>query len=123
MALVRFTAAGALDRSFGGDGVVVAGGRQDAWARVIEAFPLERGEILAVGWANVGPRPIPRAHYVLLRLTEAGAFHRSFGQDGRVSTPTDVPATDAFLDGRLLIVAGAADIDAREVVLARYHVR
>jgi uncharacterized delta-60 repeat protein len=123
MALARFTATGVLDRSFGADGVVVAAGQEDAWAQVVDAFPVERGEILAVGWANVGPRPRPRAHYVLLRLTEAGALDRSFGDDGRVSTPTGVSATAAFLERRRLIVAGAADLLPREVVFARYHVR
>jgi uncharacterized delta-60 repeat protein len=121
-ALVRFTATGTLDRSFGDDGIVFAGRQQDAWVHAADVFPLEQGQILAVGWANVGPRPSPRAHYLLLRLTESGALDRSFGQDGRVATPTGVPATAAFLERPWLVVAGADDIDAGEVVFARYHI-
>jgi hypothetical protein len=114
---------GMIDRSFGRDGIVFAAGPEDAWAQVVDAFLLPQRELLAVGWTNVGPSPRPRAHFLLVRLTETGALDSSFERDGRVLTPTGIPATAAFLEGRRLLVAGAGGIDSREVVFARYHIR
>jgi uncharacterized delta-60 repeat protein len=119
-AVARFTAAGALDRSFGGDGIVFARGQQDVWAHLVTVFPRERGKIVAVGWANVGPRP-PRGHYLLLAFTDTGTLDRTFGKEGRVSTPTDASAMAAFLSGRRLLVAGVRDIAAREIVFTRFQ--
>jgi uncharacterized delta-60 repeat protein len=120
--VARFTASGSLDRSFDGDGIVQVGGRRVVWAHIENVFPRADGKVLAVGFATE-KTPVRRYHYMLLALTPAGAIDRSFGQRGRVSTPTDAPALAALPVGRNLLVAGAGDIDARDVVFVRYELQ
>jgi Domain of unknown function (DUF5122) beta-propeller len=106
LALTRFTAAGALDPSFGKKGAVFDAG-QPGWGQVVDVFA-QGQKIAAVGWANREGR----YHYVLRRFTAAGALDLSFGQNGRVSTLTNAPALAAFVDTAELLVAGAGDPDA-----------
>jgi uncharacterized delta-60 repeat protein len=115
LALTRFTAAGALDPSFGKKGVVFDAG-QPGWGQVVDVFA-QGQKIAAVGWANREGR----YHYVLRRFTAAGALDLSFGQNGRVSTLTNAPALAAFVDTAELLVAGAGDPDAPGLVFARYQ--
>ncbi len=83
--VARLTATGALDRAFGGDGVVVldrgdhdmAGGVAVSGSRVLVAASADE----AGNWAN---------HWTLLALTAGGALDPTFSGDGVADVPTAV---------------------------------
>jgi uncharacterized delta-60 repeat protein len=89
-ALVRYTANGTLDPTFGNGGEVVtpiAG--KDAY---INSLALENGDIVAGGWWNSGP---PTAYgWALARYTLSGSLDTTFGSGGIVTIPAPTPPTE-----------------------------
>ena len=110
-AIVRFTAAGALDATFGTGGVALVGA---ANGYATGALVLGDGRILAAG----GAMP---ATVEIARLTSAGALDPTFGTAGvfsdALSAPLFFPETVAFTSDGGVALAGqvqttaAADVD------------
>lgn len=113
-AIVRFTANGASDQSFG-----IAGTRTfDAGAASAIRALVTRpdGRIFAAGVGG------PRAGVVLWRLTPSGRVDRSFGRGGRatfgvVGRPTTADAVALQRDGKI-VVAGSI---GRDMLVARFQ--
>ena len=105
LAIVRYTASGALDTTFSGDGIWTFDvGDFDALSAVTVQAD---GSIVAAGIDG-------RASMLVVRLLRNGALDRSFGNGGIVTTRLGDPATldeaSAVLPvGNKIVVAGAAD--------------
>jgi uncharacterized delta-60 repeat protein len=117
-AVVRYTADGALDPAFSGDGRVAVDftpGDDRADHVVIQTD----GKIVAAGTANYFAST---ARFAVIRLTDSGVLDPSFSGDGKVTTNLVVGFDGAFglavqsLDGK--IVAGGQA--GRRVALLRY---
>src|SRR5262249_10214719 len=109
-ALVRLTPTGALDTTFGGDGVVITqSGIGPAGNEAISAIAVQPdGTIVAAGAAL--PSGSGSATYALLRFTPDGSLDSTFDGDGR-AFPTVPGVPGGTLDGVALapngkIVAG-----------------
>jgi uncharacterized delta-60 repeat protein len=117
-ALVRFTAGGALDTTFGGgDGIVITdisgAGSPDTAAAV--SVDTGTGNVLVAGKTDSSEE----GDFALVRYTSSGALDPGFGGDGIVTT--DFPAAledEAFavitLAGGGVIAAGFTDSDPDE---------
>ena len=114
--LVRFTAAGALDRSFGTGGRVVRDltGRQgiDGTAGLTIA---PNGRIVLTTWSQVGEE----RRNGLLRYLPNGRPDRSFGRAGAAAGPTGISLNAPTLvrNGRILTTGS----DGGDVVLSRFR--
>jgi uncharacterized delta-60 repeat protein len=124
-AFVRFRRDGALDRGFGGDGLVTVdfGGRRYDAAHALAVQP--NGAIVAAG-SSGGREAAPGI--ALLRLRRDGSLDRTFGSGGRRLTSPSAHGgySHAVLrqpDGRIVVagrVFGDEKRDASDWVLARY---
>jgi uncharacterized delta-60 repeat protein len=114
-ALVRFTAAGVLDTTFGGgDGIVItdisgAGSDDQAFAVSVDTAT---GKVVVAGQTGNNET----ADFALVRYTSSGALDPGFGGDGTVTTdfPTaveDVALAVTSLAGGGVIAAGFTDTD------------
>ena len=129
-ALVRFTAAGALDTTFGGgDGIAITdisgGGSEDrAFAVSVDTAT---GNVVVAGEAGNNES----ADFALARYTSTGALDAGFGGDGIVTTNfpggvEDVANAVTSLAGGGVIAAGftdtdpSGDTDAYDFALAAY---
>jgi uncharacterized delta-60 repeat protein len=119
--LARYTAAGALDPTFGGNGRVKTGFAGDAFPTGIALQ--DDGNIVVVG-VVVSPFRA-RSKFALARYTQGGTLDPTFGGDGKVITDF---ADDAFVgdiaiqaDGNI-VVAGSLfpAADRERFLLARY---
>jgi uncharacterized delta-60 repeat protein len=127
--LLRYTANGALDASFGSGGiashVLVDGGRRgssggrdflvyDSSHRKTAGLILDRqGRALVAAASDTGP-------VVLMRFTREGVMDSSFGSGGTVQTPIGKQSSVSTLlwdDGGRLLAAGTSDDNG---VLLRY---
>ncbi|MFO0969304.1 MAG: LamG-like jellyroll fold domain-containing protein [Gemmataceae bacterium] len=121
-ALARYTAAGALDSTFGSGGIVVSdfsgAGRDDGgWAVTIDSS----GNILVAGNVSNGSN----TDFALARYTAAGVLDSSFGSGGKVSTDFtghDDQAYGVAVDGTgKIVVAGySANGSNNDFAVARY---
>ena len=109
-ALVRYSAAGALDTSFSGDGKVTTGFGSGSFDVAIALALQSDGKIVAAGGAD--------GDFALVRYSAAGALDTSFSGDGKVTTDT---STDGLVlrfqfgeSGKLIFVSETA---ARAVVV------
>ena len=121
LARPAFVAAGALDPSFGGDGIVRTnlssdrGGRDTAYSLAVQTD----GRIVTVGRAGgAGGR------FALARYESDGSPDQAFGDDGRVLTNLTAGADIAFgvaiqPDGKI-VVAGRAGVPGGAFALVRY---
>jgi uncharacterized delta-60 repeat protein len=126
-ALARYTADGALDHTFGGDGKVstdFADGSDDAANAVaIQAD----GKIVAAGTGLNGGHGAGGGDFALARYNVDGTLDPSFGGDGKVTTDfldTDGARAVAIQpDGRIVAAggAGARTTLAGGFALARYN--
>ena len=130
-ALVRFTAAGTLDTTFGGgDGIVStdisgAGSEDDVFGISVDAGT---GNVVVAGQTGNNET----ADFALVRYTSTGALDAGFGGDGIVTTDfggsrEDVALAVTTLAGGGVIAAGYAetdpdtDIDDNDFALAAYN--
>jgi uncharacterized delta-60 repeat protein len=116
-ALARYTAAGTLDVSFGGDGKVVTDFGGDAGAEAAALQP--DGKIIAAGWVLDDSGQNSRV--ALARYLPDGSLDPSFDGDGRVVTDLatiEERATGIGLDsmGRIVVAVGAGG----DLAVARY---
>jgi uncharacterized delta-60 repeat protein len=114
-----------LDRSFGGDGMVLTAlGVGDASVNAVATQP--DGKILAAGWSyttRYGGRPTEGL--TIVRYLPSGALDRSFGGDGIVVDPftADGSSADAVAiqpDGKIVVSGQSAPGVAGQVFVARY---
>lgn len=101
VALARYTADGALDRSFSGDGIEVTQvGAASTGAIALEILPDGKLLVAAAGYSS------PHSIY-LLRYLQDGSLDAEFGEGGTVAVDTGGPATlnDMALqrDGKVLL--------------------
>ena len=113
-AVVRYRRHGALDTTFGGDGIVRTNftpGDDIAWDVVIQGD----GRIVAVGGAGFG-----QEGFQLARYRRDGGLDRTFGNGGKVVTRyrgANARAATLQPDGRLVV----AGYNSRGLALARYR--
>lgn len=111
-ALVRYTADGKLDQSFGRGGVVVANAG-NAWALAIQ-----RDRKLVTAGIDDGSR---YGAFALARWTENGSLDTSFGQGDKVLTNFQTRATANAVvvraDGKIV---AAGTVGGQDFALARY---
>jgi len=123
-ALARYNTNGALDGSFGADGIVItpiSSGHDGAYALSIQAD----GKILAAGFAAD-----PSGYYdvALVRYNTDGTLDTCFGTDGIVITPIfsghDYATAMLLQTDNKIVAAGTADVGGSNVnydfALARY---
>ena len=113
-ALVRYTASGNLDRSFGRGGTVVTrlGSYSDGLAIAIQ----RDGKVLVAGRAWTGSR----TDFALARYTVGGKLDSSFGRGGMLLTPfgswNGAEAVALQADGKIVVAGG----EAGDFAVARY---
>ena len=96
MAVARFTATGAVDRTFGGDGAVAIEFGADVPAEAVAVAP--DGKIVVAGVRRSGTAP-PRI--TVVRLNEDGTLDRAFGDAGRLFL--ELAGVEGFGDGGLAV--------------------
>lgn len=109
-AVFRYLPDGALDGSFGHDGVVTASFKGAATANAIALQP--DGRILLAGSADLGDIT-PRPDFLLLRYLPDGEPDATFGASGVVTTDvagsSDIANAVAYMNDGRIVVAGTAD--------------
>ena len=119
-AVLRYTAAGQLDTSFDGDGIVdIDFGGQDDTGRAIKLQ--SDGKILVAGEARVGGV----YYFGLVRLDADGSLDTSFDGDGKVTTSIgsgDDKALDMAVqsDGRIVLVGTSHNGSNTDFAVVRY---
>lgn len=119
MALVRYTAAGALDTSFSGDGkltVAAGGGNNVATAVALQSD----GKIVVAGDITAGTQ----RDFAVVRCTAAGALDTAFGGDGiatlDISNGDDLAQAIALKDGNILVAGASHNGGSYDFSLARF---
>ena len=117
-ALVRYTAAGALDTSFGSGGKVTSAiGPDDGYSVTVQ----NDGKIIVAGDSATG-----RVKFALVRCTATGALDTSFGSGGQVITA--IGSAHAYgksvalqSDGKIVVAGYTFDGSNSDFALARYE--
>jgi uncharacterized delta-60 repeat protein len=117
-AVVRYTAAGALDTTFGTGGVALSGQTGDASATAIAIQPDDR--ILVAGYTTVAQH----SQITLWRLTADGSLDPTFGTSGKaVFTFTQLGGRASSValqgDGRIVIAGDVYPLGAQNMVVFR----
>jgi uncharacterized delta-60 repeat protein len=105
LAIVRYTAAGALDTTFGGTGIVQSTfGGSDAQAHAVVVQP--DGKVIVSGTSATNNGTL-----IVARYNTNGTLDGTFGSGGRVSTSsTTIRSGDALaLRGSSIVIAGFID--------------
>lgn len=128
-AVVRYTAGGALDPTFGTRGLTITPVGPGASVDTLTALQVQSdGNLVAAGHTRA-PGRSSTERFALVRYTARGAVDRSFGSDGRVTTSvggTQASDTVSGLqvqpDGTIVVVGVTGDGRGTtgDVVLARY---
>ncbi len=128
-ALVRYTAAGRLDPTFGDGGQVLTGLNDDEWDySTPHALALQPDGKLLVAGTSYSP-DAGRNVFALARFNADGTFDATFGTGGRVLTPVDT-AEDAgndeayalaLADDGSIVLAGTAGQYPANFAAARYR--
>ncbi len=121
VAVVRFTAAGVLDASFGDGGIVTTpiGNGNDFGASVALG---SGGTILVAGSTSAGAN----SDFALVRYTSGGALDTSFNGTGKVTTAIgngddNAQAVAVQSDGKIVLAGFAQNGGVSDFALARYH--
>ena len=121
-AVVRYTAAGALDTSFGdGDGLVTTSFGHDGTDTISAVAVLSDGKILAAGYAYNGTN----LDFALARYTAAGVLDTTFGTGGKVITPIGssmdhIRALAVQSDGKIVVAGNSHNGTNYDFAVARY---
>ena len=121
--LARYTARGALDTAFDGDGKVTTdfGGRSDG-ADDVAIQP--DGKIVAAG--SGFPAPVRPLDFALARYNRDGSLDGTFGDGGKVLTtfePNSIDGANAVViqpDGKIVAAGSTRSGPTREFAVARY---
>jgi serralysin len=118
--LVKLTATGQLDNSFGNNGTLVVDQVVDLYQYTNFTFQPD-GKIILVGLDN-------RYDGVILRLNADGSLDTSFGENGQVpfvavegTNATSVPSAITVLEDGKILVSGAASFEGGNFGIARYN--
>ena len=103
MLVVRYTAAGQLDPTFGDGGVVITEGAPQSQAADVTVDADDR--ILVVGHGFESSNGDGKS-WLVVRYAPDGALDASFGEDGIVRTPLGARANAVALQGEGIVVAG-----------------
>ena len=127
--LVRYSTDGALDRTFGTDGLVTTDflarhdlGYVGGWARGV-AIQAD-GKIVVVGGAPVGSGA--DTQFALARYESDGTLDPGFGDDGKVATEWSIDGNDSAFgiaiqsDGKIVAAGRSSDTPDATFALARY---
>ncbi len=118
--LVRYTADGALDTTFGdGDGKVTTDFGDEDTAYAVEV--LSDGKILVAGYTGNAAN----FDFALARYTADGVLDTSFGTDGKVTTALgsghdEIRAMAVLSDGKIVVAGNSHNGTNRDFALARY---
>ncbi len=115
-ALIRYNATGALDSSFGTNGIVT-----DSLIRPFGSIVLQSDEkIVACGWSSNDTN----ADFEVVRFQQNGFLDSTFGTNGRVITPTssyiDGAANLAIQPDRKIVAVGSGGNYPPDFALVRY---
>jgi uncharacterized delta-60 repeat protein len=91
VALLRYTAAGSLDPSFGDHGVTTTAFGASTASDATTMVPLKDGRILVAGSTNSATSP---GGFALLRYLASGKLDPSFGKQGKVMTVVGLSSGD-----------------------------
>lgn len=121
MAVVRLTSVGALDTTFSGDGVALAG--FNIFSKGSDARAMADGKIVAVGQAFSSALDLAVA-----RFNADGTLDTTFGTGGRVITTISnqddgFNRVEAQADGKIVAVGVAGVVGEQKVTVARYFGR
>jgi uncharacterized delta-60 repeat protein len=121
MALVRYTTEGALDPTFGGNGIVTNQIADHAWAYDL-AIQAD-GKVVVAG--HVDMTGAPTARIALIRYLGNGTLDPTFGSSGVTTTIIGSSGSEAQslalqADGKIVIAGGASDGSHDNFALARY---
>lgn len=123
MAVARINADGAIDNSFGLNGLATAVFEQSSSTGQLITQP--DGKVIAIGALSYGDMAGDPHKFALARLTANGSLDISFGSSGTVTT--DFPTGNAFAttgllkpDGKILAV-GESFSPASKIALAQYY--
>ena len=108
--LIRYLPSGALDRTFGGTGVVTVGGRRIMGANDVAVQP--DGKIVVLGWQFTGDRWHDYTLFAVARFLPNGRLDRSFSRDGIAHIGLRVgqsPTALALQANGKILVAGVGD--------------
>ena len=131
--IVRYTASGKLDRSFGNGGRIVTnigfltpegGGRYQSEDRALAAALQPDGKLVVAGWSDAlgryGEKGCCVPDFALVRYTADGRLDPTFGDGGKVLTPfagiSEAEGVAIQPDGKIVAAGGGAGY----YVLARY---
>jgi uncharacterized delta-60 repeat protein len=111
--LLRYTAEGRLDPSFGTDGEVVVGDRPES----LSALALEGdGKLVVAGLILPNPSVGCPCTFLLARYTQNGSLDPGFGQGGTVLTMLPLGAAAIEGDGKIVTAATSQE----DFLVARY---
>ena len=120
-ALVRYTAAGKLDKNFDSDGIVTTdfGAKKSDAAFALLKQP--KNTVLAIGYSNNGQND----DFSLARYTQTGQLDSQFGEQGLVLTDFHGRKDRGFAalkqrDGRIVVVGTSHNGKNDDIALARY---
>ncbi|UHC20011.1 hypothetical protein LRS73_34140 (plasmid) [Methylobacterium currus] len=120
-AVVRYSADGSLDTSFGQSGKVTTPIGSTATAAAWSIVPQSDGKILLGGYAWNGKT----YDFAIVRYNADGSLDTSFGQGGKVTTPIGSNATARSItiqsDGKILLGGDATVNGNQDFALARYN--
>jgi len=125
MAAARYLPSGALDTSFGGDGLVVVD-CEDSWLGGSAGAALLQpdGRLVLVGRCSKGPVPLTEGFWIV-RLNMDGSLDPSFGTGGQVFTPFPgglFGATGLLQpDGRIVAAGSGGTGGPHALKAARYN--
>jgi uncharacterized delta-60 repeat protein len=114
--LLRLTASGARDRSFGRDGMVVLALGRRGECGVHATAVLPDGDLVLGGWVGVMRRRTLRREAALFRVRPDGSLDRSFGAGGVAALPIRGEANFTALaigPGGEIVAGGHADVPSR----------
>jgi uncharacterized delta-60 repeat protein len=122
--LARYTASGALDRSFDGDGKVATDfGDTFDWALDVEIQT--DGRLVTAGRSSLGEEEVDGADFALARYNRDGSLDPTFGEGGRVLTTFDsgIAGASAVLiqaDGKIVAGGSTGGGPESDFALVRY---
>jgi uncharacterized delta-60 repeat protein len=117
--VIKYTATGELDRSFGDQGkFTIDFGTGDSKALAVAVQ--KDGKIVAVGNGNNGQRPV----FAVVKLSADGKVDTSFGLDGKVLIPMGIGESDAYAvalqeDGKIIVVGSALGDEGLKFAVVR----
>ena len=120
--LARFNTNGALDSTFGTNGIVTTDiGAGDDFAKAL--IQQNDGRLIAVGTSRSGPNA---GDFAVVRYTADGALDATFGTNGKVVTSIgsgndDATAVVLQTDGKIVVAGNATENSRTNVALVRYN--